>query len=258
MMRLSLLKVIVWVGGITVFLTLIFRKNIPIVVYQPGKVGSSSIVKSLRANDANAFQVHYATSSGIKRLLCEYKEIGTLIPPLHLLNGYALSLLAKYGIAFKTVVLFRDPAKRNISAFFQNQFDRFEKFGDPSQKNLLEEFINSYPHALPDRWLCEEFCPFMGIDPNEVITEILASDTLTQQKGNILFLTVESQNRSISKKLSSFAIPNIDISLFRENDAKQKSYYTEYQHVLKQLEENNYFELARSLNPLTTFINKAL
>jgi len=67
----------------------------------------------------------------------------------------------------KIISLTREPIGRNIAAFFQN-FERetgekYEKSNFTLQE-LMDIFINFFPHSTPLNWFDRHFKPFLGID----------------------------------------------------------------------------------------------
>lgn len=126
----------------------------PIMIYQMGKVGSSSIYKTLiEAGYINTFQIH---TLGKKRKVINYS--GFEHQPYHLdetdfINNYDIQ-------KNKIITLVRDPIERNISAFFEN-FRRF--VGIPFKDNnfTIEEikdiFLERFPHNQAIDWYDIEF-----------------------------------------------------------------------------------------------------
>lgn len=93
----------------------------PILVFQMGKVGSSSVFESLKYLGLKnpIFHIHYLSPSGIEHV--ERSNSGQT--PRHILESrYLRNVLEKGhpGQKWKIVSLVREPITRNISAFFQN------------------------------------------------------------------------------------------------------------------------------------------
>jgi hypothetical protein len=101
-----------------------FRRAPPILVYQMGKVASTTVYESLRrlrlANQV--YQVHFLSEDGIRRTQAFYRSINTSAWPAHIVVGKALArkLRGSSGAHCKIITLVRDPIARDISGFFQH------------------------------------------------------------------------------------------------------------------------------------------
>lgn len=102
------------------------HKEPPLVVYQMGKVGSTSIVESLKASslDMPIFHVHCLTDEGIDYIDSVYKQEfsvrGSI--PGHLFDSLYLRKSMKNmddSTRWKVVTLVRDPIAQHLSSFFQ-------------------------------------------------------------------------------------------------------------------------------------------
>ena len=102
----------------------------PIIIYQMGKVGSSTILRSLRALDIDTpiFHTHTLTVEGRAHgeAIFGHKPQSYFPRSKHLLESEYLckeierSLKRKIG-KWKVVTLVRDPIARNISSFWRNR-----------------------------------------------------------------------------------------------------------------------------------------
>lgn len=96
----------------------------PIVIYQMGKVGSTTIVESLRRSvpERSIFHVHFLSTEGIKIEEDFYREHLSRIGAIHdhLLESWYLSEQFDKITSdekYKIITLVREPIARNISAF---------------------------------------------------------------------------------------------------------------------------------------------
>src|SRR4051812_540398 len=93
----------------------------PVLVYQMGKVGSSSITGALsRIPGLEVHQVHRLNVSNIERVQEAHRRRGWPLPPG---DEQGLQVIEKYirpRVPLRIVTLVRDPIARNISYFFQN------------------------------------------------------------------------------------------------------------------------------------------
>jgi hypothetical protein len=151
----------------------------PIIVYQMGKVGSSSIVASLRSLDRKVFHIHFLTERGIAeaeaiyRTMCQNSATTYYPRARHLLGSrYLRKRLRKrgHGQKWKVITLVRDPIARNISDFFQvidyqiPNFTARYNAGEIDIETVLDTFLNRYNHEFVLRWFDEELQPALGID----------------------------------------------------------------------------------------------
>ena len=146
----------------------------PIVVYQMGKVGSSTVYRSLRSLGLRR-QVHHV------HLLNELDEIeervrrrypdpvGTLA---QIEKGRRLRrrVLPNRRTTWNVISLVRDPVQRNVSAFFESLtevipdvYERQER-DDIAPAELENAFLDRFDHDAPLSWFQSQLEPVFGID----------------------------------------------------------------------------------------------
>lgn len=153
------------------------RKKEPLLIYQMGKVGSSSIRRSIRSLDTDfaPYHLHYMSGIGYMKQLCRRQTI-----PLqdHILASiYCRKLVKEFrktGRRLKVISLVREPIAKNISQFFQNidvvypDFGYQEKLKTMSMKELTDDsiafFIANFVHKDPLVWFDVEMKPFFDLD----------------------------------------------------------------------------------------------
>ena len=95
----------------------------PVLVHQMGKVGSTTVIDSLRPTPAGdrLFHVHYL-SDQLDAVAELHVQSGILPEPQHIFDGYALraELERHPERRVKVISLVRDPVARQISDAFQN------------------------------------------------------------------------------------------------------------------------------------------
>lgn len=106
----------------------------PLIVYQMGKVGSSTLVKSLKDMnnlDMDVYHVHFLTHESIRNIEKVYKHATKVykkdIIDQHVIESLYLRKQLDQGLRdtkWKVITLVRDPIVRNISCFFEafNQY----------------------------------------------------------------------------------------------------------------------------------------
>ncbi len=154
-------------------------------IHQMGKVGSTAVASSLRANgyDQNAqiIQTHFLSPKGrafveklevdgrggwqnltprTKRFLVFSRVVGQMLE-----NGYLNQHKSK------VITLVRDPIATNISGFFHNYLwwpprlqERPSRYSEEFLKDLYQQFMAVYPHDVPLNWFDMELKPLFGID----------------------------------------------------------------------------------------------
>ena len=127
------------------------RSARPIMVFQVGKVGSTSVTAALQEHaPTDVFQVH--------RLLPDLVSSGKESRlKTHHYDGWALfnHVIVPRRHA-RIITMVRDPISRNLSAYFQNR----ESSHFPSG----EDFVKEYNQSLVTGWFDLHFKPVTGID----------------------------------------------------------------------------------------------
>lgn len=224
------------VKGDIVFSTrLNLTSHTPIVVYQMGKVGSSSVTESLKLAGVNlVFHVHRMNPDNIQMVRKEYLDNNQR--PLNEKVGERLyrRIVEKRRKA-KFITLVREPISRNISAFFQN-FMRFTgaEYGDADYtiEELVDIFIGDYKHSVPLTWFDVEMKQTLEIDVYEYPFP-KEKGYLSIKKGNfeLLILKLEVDDSIKESAIAQF-IDKEDFRLIRSNVAKEKNYFQAYRDFI--------------------------
>lgn len=155
------------------------RTEPAVLVYQMAKVGSQTVVRSIRAARPGlpAFHVHTLTDDGIAAMQAFYRSSGwaSLLWAGHLLVSRCLQQQLRQGVMpgrWKVVTLVRDPVARNISLLFQlgrrllPDFDERCDAGRLDPVAILEQFAADFPRQVACmRWFRDELHPVFGVDP---------------------------------------------------------------------------------------------
>lgn len=157
----------------------------PLLVFQMGKVGSSSIVGSLAANLANheVFQIHFLSDDWVTRVVDQYRAASEVTgrPSIdnHVLASRYLSRRFKRrhtGERLHIISLVRDPVARNISAFFQafpvymakakttDDAEGVRGIKTDELVRLFQEDFGEDRHAVPSTWFQTHLQPAFNID----------------------------------------------------------------------------------------------
>lgn len=215
------------------------RKDIT-MVYTMGKVGSSSIEKSL----VNAVHTHtlYGTPPS---------------PPYHLYKfGYARVFLRKlitYPVKrallkmrrkINIVTLYRDPVYRDPSMFFQDlpywltyhQTRNAVNTRSETSNYLVEAFESTFLHGYSEWWVRNELSRFTGISYQELC---LGNDSCKiVDKGRFRVFLGKSENMEEYYQL----LDNNGLSIFEAEDSQnrgsKKWYASAYQEFMKSYDVN--------------------
>lgn len=211
----------------------------PLLVYQLGKVGSSSLEYSLdRAWPGLTVHAH------------------SMIP--HNTETVELTGMREFVVQKRkpllVISLVREPIARNVSAFFEN-FDReISKVGDRpilSVDNMIEIFLAKYPHQIPLTWFDDHMKPDCGIDVYQHPFPSNGVQVIEEGHVRLLLMRVE-----IDDELKESAIKDFlglkEFRIKRVNDAGQKAYIETYRvfrekfvppdSYIEQMYESRYFK----------------
>lgn len=216
-----------------------------IVIYQMGKVGSSSIERELKKNGVHVIHTHKLYPSDVFFYdLSRIDKMKRLRTKFH--NWLTYQIFKKKKC--KVITIVRDPLKRNLSQMFHHldllvysrnkENTRREVSAD---KLFLEIFKNDINLTYANDWFEKEFFPALGIEYNDIQFDFNKKCSQLK-KGNkdILIIKFEDIN-NINGVLSEFC--NIDeFTIQRANDSKDKWYSSLYRDFSRTLvvEESEY------------------
>ena len=232
------------------------RNRKSVIVYQMGKVGSSTVCNSLKKLKINTsvYHIHVLTENSIKELENVYKDNfhKTSFFPQHILESqYLRKQLNKGRKEWKVVTLVREPVSRNISLFFQVlnsglgynykeklKYMTIDDIVNELQKLFFEEnsgFEKYNGHEAPLHWFETEIEPTLNIDvfsrefPRSQGYELYQSDL-----ADLLLIRLENLNECAGVAFKKFLDIN-DFTLAPSNISKNKSYSQIYQRFLDTL-----------------------
>ncbi len=207
----------------------------PLIIYQMGKVGSSSILRSLKALKAFApiYHVHYLTHKSINNV----EKVNKFT---HWANRYLLEQINKGSKKqkWKLVTLIREPIARNISAFFQNielpfpDLD-YQEFLKPEKiDEIIEYFLKNYPHKIPLTWLDSQIKSVFDINVYETdFPKTKGYKIYRGDRADLLLLKLENLNQCAEKAFQEF-LGVRHFSLVNKNISSKKKYYNVYRRFL--------------------------
>jgi hypothetical protein len=227
------------------FRILNIRRKDPLIVYQMGKVGSSTIKESLRKLNLSMqiYHVHYLTKENIDNILKYFIE-AKRVPTSQIWEGqYLRSKINRdlNGKKWKIVTLVREPIARNISAFFQNihrwfpDFDSQCKMQSLNVEDLIDCFLKDFSHEEPLVWFDSEMKKVFNVD-------VFAND-FPKSKGyqiyhgknsDILLLKMENLNKCSQEAFQNFL--NVEnFRIINANVSDEKEYFLIYKKFINSI-----------------------
>jgi hypothetical protein len=234
-----------------------FVKTPPILVYQMGKVASTTVFDTLeQLGLANpVYQIHFLTPGGIERGRAFYRSINASTLPEHIVVGMALAwkLRRTPGARCKVITLVRDPIARDISGFFQHAETSHRtltyEHGQVALRHTaefrqeLERFFEAYDETtdFACTWFDSELKTVFGIDvyrhpfPHESGYTIIRGNSAT-----VLVLRAENLNQCLATALREFLeLPEaVRIPVRRANTVEDRRVADAYRRVSESLRLN--------------------
>ncbi len=209
-----------------------------ILIYQLGKVGSSSVYSTLKDiyGDERLIQLHFLSekfkerSRGLEKYKWHRQQINK-VEQLRKASGEA---------RIKIISLVREPVGRNISDLFQNP-GNYLASGQTLATTDLDDLIriykekNSYDYTL--NWFEQEFLPYTGVDVYQHDFNQSAGYTVfSEREYDILIMKMESLNNCFQRAF--FDLLGIQVEalvISNESDFKATS------RISKQLKQRIHF-----------------
>lgn len=193
----------------------------PILIYQFGKVGSSSLLDSLTPQWPGLV-IH---THSLKKHENEPEQITA-----------AREALQRSNQRMFIITTVREPIGRNISAFFQN-FERETGVSDKqahsiSIDRLIEFFLTRFPHDTPLNWFEDHFKNATGIDIFDYPFPSLGIQTI--RHGNIDLLLMQSELPDWLKETAVKRLLGLDqFRITATNVSGNKRYAETYREFLQ-------------------------
>jgi hypothetical protein len=157
----------------------------PVLIYQMGKVGSTSLGRSL----ANGYP---GISVNTHDFFAEHRK--WLVRRL-------FRSVSEEGTELDVITLIREPVGRNISAFFEN-YERFAgvkyQKSDLTVAQLRDLFLANYLHDLPLEWFENHIERTFGIDV--YASPFPESGYATYEKGGVRLLVIKLEIPDTAKE----------------------------------------------------------
>ena len=204
-----------------------------IIIYQFGKVGSSTIKSSLDKFGVKSKHIHrlsftkYEVKPNLINLL---RKI-----PIRFLIFWETRIRNK---KIKIITGYRDPLPRNISAFFQSLNYFVPDKNNHHPKGLIQAFENeSNLMKTPVDWFNDEFLKFCNIDITKYVFDKKKGFTIISNKYFDVFIYRLDKLSNLELEINKFIGLN-SFKLINANIAEKKWYNRLYNDFKKEYKPN--------------------
>lgn len=173
-----------------------------VLVYNMGKVGSTSITETIMENGFR------------KTLKCHWMKYNYPIAEFWTERKYLMNAInSGKDRPFKIVIPVREPMARNISAFFQILPDYIPNYKDKDLKYLYRYFVSEYNVEYPDQWFHMEPMEVFGFDPYRVPFDTsVGYQIYKEEKHQYLIIRLEDCESKLTEALRIFlGVDNIQM-----------------------------------------------
>ncbi|MEG9295980.1 putative capsular polysaccharide synthesis family protein [Mangrovibacillus sp. Mu-81] len=255
----------------------IFQKEV-LLIYQMGKVGSTSLEKSLENNNKYYTEhTHSLRAPIVFKMFKNFKSI-KFYAPLKFIIIYKIGALIKKFIIkrkkIKIITLVREPISRNISMYFQDIhipiFDvsilNDNRHEDKVNHTILHDFyFKKFNHYYGVNWMEEEISKNFGINVYEHdFNKEKGYGVITKGNVSILILKMEKLN-DLKSEIQDFLCLK-DLEIKKSNQAKEKWYAPLYKQFMEnfhpsedyinELYNTKYMSHFYTKQEIETYINK--
>lgn len=222
----------------------LFLTKTAIIIYQMGKVGSTTVYYSLKKQLflTPVFHVHSLSDDTLREYEKAYRSVGKIPDQMrHLRHGNFLrqKLNASKAIDWKIITLVREPIIRDISIFFQQIDRKFPNGIDTSEIiNILQRHFASFEESTDYActWFDREIKSNFNIDIyNFVFDKQKGHHIIKEKDKEILMIRLEDLNNCFQLALGEFLALDKPIDLLSKNIAKDKQYKNQYLEVVNDI-----------------------
>lgn len=209
------------------------QRKEPILIFQIGKVGSTSILKSFPTTQHRlAVQLHHLSEDSVESGIAFYNKHDLPIQSFIFTSRSIYKWVVKRGYPYKVITLVREPISRNISAFFENfkvyMGTSYPEFIGTNDK-LITTFLDKFEHDRILNWYQTDFLTATGVDIYEhQFDKDRGWSRIETHQVDILILKVELDDKFKEQAIAQFLdIPKFNLQ--SANIAKNKKYASDYQ-----------------------------
>lgn len=225
-----------------------FSDNTPVLVYQMGKVGSSTIEMSLKKSGfKNAvYHIHFLSDEGLKSAYEYYKNMGSGIP-VHLQRSICLSnkISKSSSVRWKVVTIIREPVGREVSNVFQNLNDTNpETINKKSSYDVdrISRIVNGVLEGFNEdtnftcKWIDNEINKTLNIDLFDREFDVDKGYSIINENNiSLLVLRLEDMSDNFSEAMTKFFGDSEKIEMHNTNIGDSKNYSEAYSEIRKDI-----------------------
>ncbi|WP_319204526.1 putative capsular polysaccharide synthesis family protein [uncultured Ilyobacter sp.] len=223
-----------------------------ILIYQMGKVGSTTIEKSLeKLGKNNVYHIHHffkepsleniKINSNLKLFIKSNRE--NIFFKLKRLTLYIFCRIKKV----KIITLTREPIERNISMFFQD-FPQvlYENYfinprrNEMTQNQIFKLFEENFNHELPLRWFDEEIKRYFSVDIYNYPFDKESGYSIIKESNIDMFVCKLEKLNFLENELKEF-LELDEFKLEDSNSSRVKWYYYLYKEFKKNYIPNKHY-----------------
>lgn len=212
-------------------------RQTPIIVYQMGKVGSSTVVSTLENLNLPNPVLHVHTLVADRLIAAKERQRASSRPFLddHLIaSSILVSRLSKDRFPCRIITLTREPISRAISFAFEDWHKKLPSahrgngnLDSAAMKAAVEVLLsNGGHHADPSQWFDDEVKSVFGLDVfAQPYDDQRGYATIRADDVSLLILRMEDLNRSLPGALADFlGLDAGKIAMSRANESDSKWY----------------------------------
>lgn len=214
------------------------ERQCPILVYQMGKVGSSTVVHTLDQlnRPEPVLQIHTLNPDHLQRAIAKQRGAATSHLPEHLIASSILVRKLSRGIfPCRIITLTREPVARVISFAFQDWQKKAPEARSSDGNLNVDRMIDAVNallqehrgHADPTHWFERELNAVFDVDVfAEPYDRKQGYTILREGNVSVLVIRLEDLNRSLPSALAAFLDINPEqVVLKRANEGGEKWYF---------------------------------
>lgn len=218
-----------------------YRENDKLVlIHQMGKVGSTSVTKSLKRDGFSPIHIHSFFSPLSSDMYKKYESIRYYRSPLYnkkyfLRNQFILKLL-KNRKKLKIISLVREPISRNVSMYFQafhvplmdiNSSTDNRVEANTNTEAFRKDFFTKFNHEYGVKWFDEEFKRAWKINVYDYPFNQEEGYTIIK-KGNLEILLLKMEKLNELEEVIGNFVEKDSFALKSENMGGKKWYHSFY------------------------------
>ncbi|WP_431800859.1 putative capsular polysaccharide synthesis family protein [Halobacillus andaensis] len=224
------------------------KKENLVLIHQMGKVGSTSLTKSLKSYGYLPLHIHSFYSPISYEMYKNYHAIKFYRSPLHRLNYFLTKQLVlkllKSRKKLKVISIVREPVSRNLSMYFQafhvplmdiNSTTDNRQEANTNLQAFRNDFFQKFNHHYGINWFDNEFKRTWHIDVYNYPFHKEEGYTVIE-KGNVevLLLTMEKLNEA--EQIIRGFLDMEEFTLTNENMGEQKWYQSVYKEFKQKIQ----------------------